>query len=266
MRTIKLIVEYDGSDLSGWQRQKNGPTVQQHLEEALSRLTRQPMTIVGASRTDAGVHALGQVAHFQTESTIPARGFRRGVNNHLPPAIAVVGCHDVAPDFHARFDSRGKHYRYTLLIRAERSPLWTRRAWHCPRSLDLDAMKRAAEHCIGERDFSAFRAAGCTANTTTREITSIDFTQPADVHHDLLHIDVRGNAFLRNMVRILAGTLYDVGEGRIAADALPEILASRDRTRAGQTAPAHGLTLVEVFYGNHRTNDPKGSCTLENPG
>ena len=254
MRTLKLIVEYDGSDLCGWQRQKNGPTVQQHLEHALAAMTGQPVTVIGASRTDAGVHALGQVAHFQTEAAIPTRGFRRGLNSHLPPSIAVIACDEVPAGFHARFDSRGKHYRYTILSRRERSPLRQGRAWHCPRPLDLDAMKRAAAHCIGERDFSAFRAAGCTAHTTTRTITAIDIAatsvtagdsrQPARV----LHIDVRGNAFLRNMVRILAGTLYDVGAGRIAPDAIPGILSSRDRTRAGQTAPAHGLTLVEVFY------------------
>ena len=245
MRTIKLIVEYDGTGLSGWQRQKNGPSVQEHLEQAVAEMTKKPVSVIGASRTDAGVHAAGQVAHFQTESTIPAHGFRRGLNGILPPGIAVVACEDAPAGFHSRFDSRGKHYRYALLTRQERSPLLQHRAWHCPRPLDFEAMARAARSCVGEMDFSAFRASGCTAATTVREITSVEIARHGP---HVVHIDVRGNAFLRNMVRILAGTLVCTGVGRIPANSIPEILESRDRTRAGQTAPAHGLTLMEVFY------------------
>jgi tRNA pseudouridine38-40 synthase len=245
VRTIKLTLEYEGTGLCGWQRQANGPTVQQHLEEALASMLRQETPVVGASRTDAGVHALGQVAHFHSEASIPPYGFRRGLNGFLPPAIAVVACHEAAPGFHARFHSRGKHYRYTLFTRAERSPLLHHHAWHCPRPLDFEAMRRAADRMLGERNFAAFQASGCTARTSRRRVSAVTITRPAP---DIVHIDVRGNAFLRNMVRIMAGTLVDVGLGRLDAGAIDTILASGDRTRAGRTAPAHGLALVEVFY------------------
>lgn len=245
MRTIKLTLEYDGTGLAGWQRQENGPSVQQHLEEALEQMVRARTPVQGASRTDAGVHARGQVAHFCTSSTIPLRGFRRGLNSLLPPSIAVVAAEEAPDGFHARFSAVGKHYRYTLLTRPERSPLLRDRAWHRPEPLDLHAMVRAAAHMEGERDFHAFRAAGCTAHTTIRRVSSIAMTRPEP---DFVHIDVRGNAFLRNMVRIMVGTLVAVGHGRLHADDIPHILESRDRTAAGQTAPAHGLTLMAVFY------------------
>jgi tRNA pseudouridine38-40 synthase len=249
VRTIKLIVEYDGTGLAGWQRQRNGPSVQQHLEEALQRMVGKHTLIQGASRTDAGVHAMGQVAHFHTESGIPVHGFRRGLNGSLPPGVAVVDCSEAPQGFHARFDARGKHYRYTLLTRPERSPLLRDRAWHRPRHLDLGAMRRAAAHMHGERDFTAFRAAGCTAATATRRVTSVEIVPegPTD-RPEIIHIHVRGNAFLRNMVRIMAGTLVAVGEGRLAPEHVLEILDQRDRVRAGQTAPAQGLVLVQVFY------------------
>jgi tRNA pseudouridine38-40 synthase len=249
VRTIKLIVEYDGTGLAGWQRQRNGPSVQQHLEEALERMVGTHTPIQGASRTDAGVHAMGQVAHFRTGSKIAVHGFRRGLNSTLPPTIAVVDCSEAPEAFHARFDARGKHYRYTLLTRPERSPLLRDRAWHRPQPLDLDAMLRAALHMHGERDFSAFRAAGCTAATATRRVTSVEIvpegpTGPAEI----VHIHVHGNAFLRNMVRIMVGTLVAAGEGRLSPEHVLEILDSRDRARAGQTAPPQGLVLMQVFY------------------
>lgn len=239
------MLEYDGTDLCGWQRQENGPTVQAHLEDALARMTGAPTPVIGASRTDAGVHALGQVASFRTESRIPCDGFRRGLNSLLPPAIAVVAAGEAAPDFHARFSAAGKHYRYSVLTRPSRSPLERRWAWHHPRALDLGAMRGAAGHMVGERDFSALRAAGCTARTAVRRLDEVAIGEPAP---DRVQFDVRGNAFLRNMVRILVGTLVDVGEGRLTPAQVAEIMESRDRTRAGQTAPAHGLCLVEVLY------------------
>jgi tRNA pseudouridine38-40 synthase len=245
-RVIKLVVEYDGTGLCGWQRQDNGPTVQQHLEEALARMVGEPVAVTGASRTDAGVHALGQVAHFQTAATIPLDGFRMGMNSYLPESIAVVSAEEVAADFHARFSARGKRYRYALYTRSSRSPLRRAVAWHRPGMvLDLAAMRSAAAHMLGERDWSAFRAAGCTAKTSRRRVDSVEVSEPGP-HR--VEIEVRGNAFLRNMVRIMAGTLVQVGEGRLEPGQVAEIVASRDRTRAGQTAPAHGLTLVEVIY------------------
>lgn len=245
-RTVKLVLEYDGTDLVGWQRQANGPSVQEHVEQALAEMTGEPVRVTGASRTDAGVHARGQVAHFTTATDIPLEGFRRGLNALLPPAIAVVDAEHPPEGFHARFSARGKHYRYRLVARRDRSPLAARYAWYRgPRPLDLAAMREAAAALIGEHDFSAFRAAGCQAATATREVTEIAVTSAGD---DELHLDVRGNAFLRNMVRIITGTLVAVGEGRLAATELPEILASRQRERAGVTAPPQGLTLMQVYY------------------
>jgi tRNA pseudouridine38-40 synthase len=244
MRNVKLVLEYDGTDLCGWQRQKGDPSVQQHLEEALSEMLKTEVKVTGASRTDAGVHALGQVANFKTDSNIPLHGFRRGLNSSLPDSIAIVAAHEVGEEFHARFSARGKRYRYRILATSERAPLVRHRAWHRPRPLNLDAMRNAAPALLGEHDFSAFRATGCSANTPIRKVGRIDLNRDGQE----IVLVVEGNAFLRNMVRIIAGTLVGVGEGRFDSSELSEILASGDRTRAGQTAPAHGLTLVEVFY------------------
>ena len=248
VRHIRLVVEYDGTTLCGWQRQANGPTVQQHLEEALARLLVHEVSVVGASRTDAGVHARGQVASFRTERAIPLHGIRRGLNSLLPAMIAVRAAEDVSEDFHPRFSATGKHYRYTILARPDRSPRWRDRAWHVPEPLELARMQAAAEPLLGEHDFAAFRAAGCTARTTRRRID--DITIEADGERVL--VDVRGNAFLRAMVRIVVGTLVEVGIGRREVAQVAEILASLDRTRAGITAPAQGLELMEVRYDGTR--------------
>ncbi|MBA3456252.1 MAG: tRNA pseudouridine(38-40) synthase TruA [Deltaproteobacteria bacterium] len=245
MRQIKLVIEYDGTELCGWQRQPNGPTVQQHLEEALAKLLTHEVRITGASRTDAGVHARGQVATFQTERPIELHGIRRGVNSMLPDAIAVREVSEVALDFHPRFSATGKHYRYLIYRGADRSPRWRERAWHHPQSLDLAAMRVAAGSLVGEHDFAAFRAIGCAAKTTVRQIHGIELVEGPE---DVLVVEVRGNAFLRNMVRILVGTLAEVGRGYREASQVPEILASKDRGLAGMTAPAHGLELMEVRY------------------
>ena len=248
MRHIRLVVEYDGSELHGWQRQAGVPTVQQHLEEALKSLLQHDVQVTGASRTDAGVHARGQIAAFQTEKPIPLHGIRRGLNSLLPDAIAVRSATEVDERFHPRFSATGKHYRYTLLTSADRSPRWRTRAWHHPEPLEVHAMIAAARALTGEHDFAAFRAAGCTAKTTMRRVDSITFTRIGE----LLEVDVRGNAFLRNMVRILVGTLAEVGTGRRPVAQVAEILASKDRTRAGKTAPAHGLELIAVHYDGTR--------------
>jgi tRNA pseudouridine38-40 synthase len=245
MRQIMLVIEYDGTSLCGWQRQPNGPTVQQHIEEALARLLQHGVRITGASRTDAGVHARGQVASFHTERAIELHGIRRGLNSMLPDSIAIRAVTEVAPDFHPRFSATGKHYRYLIYRAADRSPRWRERAWHHPVELVVEPMRAAAASLVGEHDFAAFRAVGCTAKTTVRLIRSIDVTEAPD---DLLVVDVRGNAFLRNMVRILVGTMTEVGRGYRESAQVAEILASRDRTLAGMTAPAHGLELIAVHY------------------
>ena len=248
MRHIRLVIEYDGTALHGWQRQANAPTVQQHLEEALAKLLQHEAPVVGASRTDAGVHARGQVASFRTERAIPLHGIRRGLNSLLPETIAVREADEVDDAFHARFSATGKHYRYTILVARDRSPRWRERAWHHPEPLDRARVRAGAAHLIGEHDFGAFRAAGCTAKTTMRRIDAVDVSEAGD----LVYLDVRGNAFLRNMVRIVVGTLTEVGTGRREPGQVAEILASRDRTLAGITAPAHGLELVAVTYDGTR--------------
>lgn len=255
MRHIRLVIEYDGTALHGWQRQTNGPTVQQHLEDALAQLCAHEVTVTGASRTDAGVHARGQVASFRTERAIPLHGIRRGLNSLLPETIAVREADEVDDAFHPRFSATGKHYRYTLLCARDRSPRWRDRAWHHPESLDRAAMRAGALWLIGEHDFAAFRAAGCTAKTTVRRIDAIDLADDGD--H--LVIDVRGNAFLRNMVRIVVGTLTEVGTGRRPPGQVAEILGSKDRTKAGITAPARGLELVEVRYDGTRVSPGQDS-------
>jgi len=249
VRHIRLVVEYDGTGLHGWQRQHNGMTVQQALEEALAQMCQHDVRVTGASRTDAGVHARGQVAVFQTERAIPLHGFRRGLNSLLPDQIAVREATEVDETFHPRFSATGKHYRYTLLTRADRSPRWRDRAWHHPDALDLDLLRAGAASLIGEHDFAAFRAAGCAAKTTVRRIEAIEITRTSDV----LRVDIHGNAFLRQMIRILVGTLTEVGTGDRPVGQVAEILASRDRNQAGLTAPAHGLELIEVRYDGTRS-------------
>ncbi len=243
MRNIRLVVEYDGTGLSGWQRQDNAPSVQQHLEEALAQIVQHDVSVVGASRTDAGVSARGQVACFQTERAVPVHGIRRGGNSLLPSCIAIRQADEVPEDFHPRFSATGKLYRYTILARPERSPLQPR-VWHYNQPLDLDAMRAGAAALLGEHDFSAFRAAGCTAKTTLRRVDAVTITQRGE----LVELEVRGNAFLRQMVRIIVGTLVDK-PGQVR-----EILESKDRVGAGQTAPPEGLELVEVFYDGTRVS------------
>ncbi|HTJ41103.1 MAG TPA: tRNA pseudouridine(38-40) synthase TruA [Kofleriaceae bacterium] len=251
MRHIRLTIEYDGTGLGGWQRQHNAPTVQGHLEAALATMLQQETRVTGASRTDAGVHARGQVALFHTEKPIPLYGIRRGLNTLLPEQIAITDATEVSEDFHPRFSATGKHYRYLVLARQDRAPRFTHRAWHRPYGLDEAAMRVAAAALIGEHDFTSFRAAGCSAKTTTRRIDELAIGRPAS-EPDVIAFDVRGNAFLRHMVRILVGTLVDIGEGRTQPTQMPEILRARQREAAGQTAPAHGLELLAVHYDGRR--------------
>jgi tRNA pseudouridine38-40 synthase len=244
VRHIRLVVEYDGTGLHGWQRQLNGTSVQQHLEEALAEILTHEVKVVGASRTDAGVHARGQVALFHTERTIPLHGIRRGANSKLPPQIAIREATEVDESFHPRFSARGKHYRYTILTRPDRSPLWRDRSWHHGEPLDLELMRAVAVHLIGEHDFAAFRAANCSAKTTIRTIRQIEISATPD----LVTIDLHGTAFLRNMVRIIVGTVSEVGTGERPPGQVAEILASLDRTKGGITAPPQGLELMSVQY------------------
>jgi len=244
MKNILLTIEYDGTDFVGWQVQPNGRSVQEVLEMALARVLGAPVRIHSAGRTDAGVHARGMTAHFETASDLPLAAYREGVNRLLPPDVAVREASEAADGFHARFDAQGKWYRYAIYSASVRSPLLGRRAWHLRSALDLEAMVRAARNFVGCHDFAAFRSAGCDARTTVREVFSVQLEQQGE----LLLIDVRGSGFLRNMVRVMVGTLVEIGMGRRPDSDVPYLLRQGCRQKAGRTAPPQGLCLMEVWY------------------
>ena len=244
MRTIMLLVEYDGTDFAGWQLQPNGRSVQEVVEAALAELLGEAVRLHSAGRTDAGVHARAMPAHFTTERDLPLKAFRDGLNRLLPPDVAIYEAYEMPADFHARFKAQGKLYRYTIDRRTVRSPLSGRRAWQLRGPLDLERMRQAAQQLVGEHDFAAFRASGCAAKSTVRRIDTIELVE----EETLLHIDVRGSGFLRNMVRMLVGTLVDIGLGKRPADDISRLLAGEPGLRSGPTAPAHGLCLMTVDY------------------
>ncbi|MCM2356761.1 MAG: tRNA pseudouridine(38-40) synthase TruA [Geobacteraceae bacterium] len=244
MRNIKLIIEYDGTSYAGWQIQPNGLTIQQVIEEALVRVLGASVRLHSSGRTDAGVHARGMVAAFRTDREIPLRAFSDGLNALLPPDIAVRDACEARSDFQPRFDAKGKHYRYTIHNGTRRSPLSRLYAWQLRGKLDIGAMREAARHFVGEHDFAAFRTTGCAARTTVRRIDAVEL----DRDGDLIQIEVKGSGFLRNMVRIMVGTLVEVGQGKRPADAIAVILAGANGVPAGATAPPHGLCLMEVYY------------------
>jgi tRNA pseudouridine38-40 synthase len=244
MRIIKLIIEYDGTRYAGWQLQPNGLSVQEVMEGALAEVLGTPVRLRSSGRTDAGVHARGMVAAFTTESAIPLTAFSDGLNTRLPPDIAVREALEAEPGFNPRADAVAKHYRYTIFTGRRRSPLARLQAWHLRGALDLDAMRAAAAHFVGEHDFAAFRTAGCAAKTTVRRIESLNITRAGDA----VVIDVRGSGFLRNMVRIMVGTLVEVGRGKLPPGAVADLLAGRGAVVAGPTAPPQGLCLMEVYY------------------
>jgi len=243
--TVKLIIEYDGTNYCGWQLQPNGISIQDVVEQALSRLLGSPVRLYSSGRTDAGVHARGMVALFHTHRTLPLRAYVHGLNTFLPPDIAIQHA-EVAPEgFNPRSDAVGKQYRYTIYNAPCRSPLLRNHTWHIREPLDLAAMREAALSFVGEHDFTAFRASGCAANSSVRTITALEIS---DQGEGIVTIDVFGNGFLRNMVRIMAGTLAEIGQRRLPVTVVPELLAHGDRSMAGVTAPAQGLCLMKVFY------------------
>lgn len=241
---IRLIVEYEGTNYAGWQRQKNGLSVQQTLEDAFEKVSGQRVSITGAGRTDAGVHALAQVAHFDTACTIPPEKISYAMNTVLPPDIRVKRSELADETFHARFDARGKTYRYTIYRATHPSAICRNLSWHIRGDLDVAAMREAAACLIGEHDFAAFCAAGSEVKNTIRVIHALTLTEA----NSFLYIDVTGSGFLYHMVRIIAGTLADAGLNRIPPERVKEILDGKDRNAASPTAPAQGLTMVEVYY------------------
>lgn len=249
VRNIKLVVSYDGADFHGFQAQPGLRTVQGELEDAILRLTGERVQIHGSGRTDAGVHALGQVINFHTASRIPIEKWPIAMNVNMSADVAVLSAEEAPAEFHARFDARGKIYRYQI-DKSTYPNIFTRKyAWHVPQALNMDAFDQALEHLVGQHDFTSF----CNAATPLKDkVRTIERIWTEEKEH-LLQVYVQGNGFLWNMVRIIAGTAVDAGKGKINADAIPTILAGRDRTLAGVTAPAHGLILQKVLY-NDKNN------------
>jgi len=245
MRKIKLTIEYDGTNYHGWQIQKNGNTVQETIEKAIFKLLDKQVRLVGCSRTDVGVHAYAQIAHILTDSSIPGDKICYAINNLLPEDIVIKHSEDVSEDFHSRYSAKGKKYRYLIYNGAHASALMHNRTCHVRPKLNFDNMQKASKYFIGQHDFATFQATGGQVRSTIREIYGIDVFKRED---DLICVEVSGNGFLYNMVRIIAGTLIYVGIGKIEVDEIPKILESLDRTKAGKTAPAQGLYLMEIYY------------------
>lgn len=241
---IAVGLEYDGSGFCGWQTQSSGCSLQDAFEGALAAIAGDPVASVCAGRTDAGVHAFGQVAHFDVTVHRPVTAWVRGVNAHLPRSIAVTWAREVTQAFHARFSARSRSYRYVLLNRPERPGLFRGRAGWYHHALDVEAMREAAQQLVGEHDFSAFRSAECQSRSAVRQMLSIA------IHREdsLVTMDFRANAFLHNMVRIIVGCLIEVGSGKRSPSWLGEVRDARDRTQAAATAEAAGLYLVSVSY------------------
>ena len=246
MRQILLWIQFDGTDFCGFQRQAEDRTVAGTLEHAWLQMLGETVIARSSSRTDSGVHARRMPVIIRTQKDVPARGLMLGLNSFLPGDLAVHSAEEVPADFDVRADAVGKRYVYRLWVGPARSPLCRRQSWHVRGPLDLEAMQAAAARLVGVHDFATFRGAGCVAASTIRHMRTISVVQTGP---QVIEITVDGNAFLLNMVRIFAGTLVDVGRGRFTPDDIPDMIASHERTRAGQTAPAHGLTLDDVFFG-----------------
>ena len=244
MKRILLTISYDGTNYSGWQKQKNAVTVQGEFDKACSTLFKTDIESIGASRTDAGVHALGQRAVIDVDTSIPAEKIPLALNPLLPDDIVVTHAEEVGADFNPRFKALKKTYEYSIYNAPFRNPIYRNYSEYVRYELDLDSMRTACEAFVGEHDFRAFCASGNSSKTTVRTIYSLDVEKDGD----FIKIRVTGNGFLYNMVRIIAGTLIYVGEGRIAPDDLPEIIASGDRRKAGKTAGPSGLVLVKIMY------------------
>lgn len=243
-RNIKLTIEYDGTSYQGWQRQKNVPTIQKAIEDAISYMTHEKIKVIAAGRTDSGVHALNQVANFHTHSKIPVDGFVKGLNSLLPPDIVIKDASSVPMDFHARYNCRTKTYDYYILNQTTPSAIHRNYSWFVPQILRLAPMRRCLKLIIGKHDFSSFQAAGSSTKDSIREVYGANLKK----QNDLICLSIEANGFLRHMVRNIVGTLVDVGTGKKSPSDFTAILASKNRALAGATAPSQGLFLGEVRY------------------
>jgi tRNA pseudouridine38-40 synthase len=246
MRRIKLLLEYEGTRYSGWQLQTNHVSIQGVLEDKLHKITKKKTRVIGSGRTDAGVHAEGQVAHFQTSSSMKLMEILKALNSLLPADIVVKKVEEAKPDFHAQISATRKTYRYTILNRDYPSALQGRVAHYIATPvLNVPAMRKAARCLLGKHDFKSFQSSGCTAKTTVREIHRLSVVKEGD----FIRITVDGSGFLKYMVRIIVGTLIEIGWGKWPPEKMQEILKSKNRLLAGPTAPSRGLCLVKVVYG-----------------
>ena len=244
MSLHRMTLSYDGTDYLGWQVQPQGVTIQSRLQEALANIAGEPVTVVGAGRTDAGVHAHGQVAHFELPTPVPPSGLLRGWNSMLPEDIRILDVEPAPPDFHARYSARSKTYRYYFELAPVASPFRSRYTLHHPYPLDLEAVCKAAERFVGRHDFESFRASSCEAKTSEKECIVSRFLEEGS---ELVY-EVAANGFLHHMVRNIVGTLLEVGRGKLSPNDIDRLLKVKDRRQAGPTAPARGLHLIRVDY------------------
>jgi tRNA pseudouridine38-40 synthase len=244
MKNIKLTIEYDGTRYSGWQRQINGISIEETVDTALKKLIKEDIKIYGASRTDAGVHARGQVANFITNSIIPAYKFPSALNGILPKDIVIVNSEEVPLEFHSRYYSKGKAYSYIMFNRKIRPAFMNNYMAHVPYELNFEIMEAATRDFLGTHDFAAFKSNGGSVKTSVRTIKRLELLK----RDNIITLNIEGDSFLYNMVRIIAGTLIDIGRGRIPHNTVPDIILSKDRNRAGKTAPACGLCLERIYY------------------
>ena len=241
----KITLEYDGAAFHGWQRQENLISVQQVVEEAIFKLSGETVTLHVAGRTDAGVHALGQVAHFDLQKQFPAFTVRNGLNAHVRPhLVSIVAAEEAHPEFHARFDAKNRFYKYILCNRAPPPVIGAGYAWHVPHELDISAMQKAADHLLGQHDFTSFRAVECQAKSPVRTLDKCEIVREGE--NIVFYFEAR--SFLHHQVRNIVGTLRKVGDGSWSPDCIPDILQAKDRSAAGPTAPPQGLFFMKVDY------------------
>lgn len=244
MRNVKLIIEYDGTNYAGWQRQLNAKTIQGTLEKAIEVITGEKCESIGASRTDAGVHAKGFICNFKTESRIPITKFKDALNVNLPMDIVVLNSEEVPIEFHSRYNCIGKTYTYTVLNRQEAIAIGRNYVYNYRRKLDINKMLMGSQYLIGKHDFAAFKNMGGSVKTSIRTITQLDIKE----HNNYVTFTISADGFLYNMVRIIVGTLMDVGIQKISPEDVEAILQSKNRRKAGKAAPANGLCLEKVYY------------------
>lgn len=244
MRNIKLTIEYDGREFNGWQKQPNKLNIQGNIEKVISDITKEEIEIIGSGRTDAGVHALGQVANFKTNSAIPIEKFAIAINSRLKKSIVIKKAEEVDERFHSRYNCKQKTYRYIINNSETGSAIYRNLEYNIKNPLDVEKMQEASKYFVGEHDFSAFKASGTSSKSSVRTIYSAKIEKEGE----RIIIELTGNGFLYNMVRIISGTLVEVGLGKIKPEQIPEIIQSKNRQNAGKTLPPYGLYLVEVNY------------------